>query len=391
MSTPAGNNRSKALRDVRLVYQREVTARFTSKGYFAGMMIMVVAVVAIVMGLSYLNQPKTLHVAVCGATSAEFGTLPRDIQVKACSGMKQARSATADEDADAAVVIADGRASVLVRGNSDQRARDAAVVMGRSWALNKAYAEQHVDRARLARSLSETAPHIVSVGDSSQSKQVGAAISLVIILFVQITGQGSLIAQGIVEEKSTRIVEVLLSTLTPVRLMIGKVAGIGTAAVLQILVLVGALVGAGAVSGSKTGSVPGTGALVSLFVWFLLSFALFAGLFAAAGSLVSRPEDLQSVLMPVMVIALMPVGVAVAAANDLSAPWVSVIQYLPPFSGMLIPMQASIDNVSLLQQLLAAAVMLVAIAGCMWLASRIYRTSILKIGTTVRWSQALAA
>jgi ABC-2 type transport system permease protein len=87
----------------------------------------------------------------------------------------------------------------------------------------------------------------------------------------------------------------------------------------------------------------------------------------------------------------MPVGVAVAAANDLSAPWVSVIQYLPPISGMLIPMQASIDNISLPQQLLAAAVMLVAIAGCMWLASRIYRASILKIGTTVRWRQALAA
>ncbi|MEU6011143.1 hypothetical protein [Streptomyces sp. NPDC047453] len=65
-------------------------------------------------------------------------------------------------------------------------------------------------------------------------------------------------------------------------------------------------------------------------LWFLLTFAMFASLYAAAGSLVSRPEDLQGVLTPVMVLALAPVGVATAAAAHLSAPWVSVVQYIPP-------------------------------------------------------------
>ncbi|MFD9725801.1 ABC transporter permease [Streptomyces sp. NPDC059072] len=391
MNTPAARPRSGALRDIGLVYRREVTARLSSKGYFAGMLLMAVVVVAIVMGLSYMGEPKTLHVAVCGAEAGEFGAAPEGVQVRSCSGMDQAREATADEDADAAVVVDQGRVSLLVRGDSDQRARDAAAVMGRNWALNNAYREQNVDRAALAQSLSTAAPQVVTIGDGPDGKQLGAAVSLVIVLFMQIVGQGSLIAQGVVEEKSTRIVEVLLSTLTPLRLMVGKVAGIGTAAVLQILVLVGALVGARAAGGGQSTAVPAAGAVVSLLVWFLLSFALFAGLFAAAGSLVSRPEDLQSVLMPVMMTALLPVGVAAVAANDLSAPWVGVLQYVPPFSGVLVPLQAGVGNISVVEQILAAAVMLLAVSGCMWLASRIYRASILKIGATVRWRQALAA
>ncbi|MEV6312579.1 ABC transporter permease [Streptomyces sp. NPDC051840] len=391
MTTRAEDDRTKALRDIGLVYRREVSARLTSKGYFAGMLIMVVLVGGIVLGMSYLGAPKTLHVAACGASSVKPAEALDHIEISSCSGMKAARAAVADEDLDAAMVVDHGKASVLVRGDSDQRAQDVAATMARTWALDKAYEEQGVDSARLAQSLSGSQPRVETIGDSVQGKQIGAAVSLVIVLFMQIIGQGSLIAQGVVEEKSTRIVEVLLSTLTPLRLMIGKVAGIGTAAVLQIIVLVGALVGARALGGGQSSIVPGGAAVVSLLVWFLLSFALFAGLFAAAGSLVSRPEDLQSVMMPVMVLALLPVGVAAAAVNDIDAPWVQVVQYLPPFSGVLIPLQAGVGNISVAQQLSAAAVMLIAVAGCMWMASRIYRASILRIGATVRWRQALAA
>ncbi|MGW5126347.1 ABC transporter permease [Streptomyces sp. NPDC004069] len=391
MNAPSNQKPRRAWRDVSLVYRREVSARLLTKGYFAGMAIMAVAVVAVVLGLSYLSAPKTLVVAVCGAEKAAFGAAPEDVRLDTCSGLGQARSRVGEEKADAAVVVSGGRASVLVRGDADARAQDAAVSLGRNWALSRAYQEQGVDQERLVASVSEAGPRIVSVDGRVQSGQVGAAISLVIVLFMQIIGQGSAIAQGVVEEKSTRIVEVLLATLTPLRLMIGKVAGIGTAAVLQIVVLIGALTGASAASGHQVSGMPGTSALVSLMVWFLLSFALFAGLFAAAGSLVSRPEDLQSVMMPVMIIALLPVGVAAAAAGDLSAPWVGFLQYVPPFSGLLMPLQAGVGNVSLAQQLLAGAVMLVATAACLWLAARIYRASILKTGATVRWTQALAA
>jgi ABC-2 type transport system permease protein len=378
--------------DIWLVYRREIDSRLASKGYFVGMLIMVLAIFGLVVGLDYANSPKTETVAVCGAPARQFGTPPDGIRVRPCAAAAQAKQQTTDKTVAAAVSVSGGKATVFVRGDSPDQARTGAITLARAWATIKGYQEQHVDVDRLNQTVAQAGPRVQAVGDGAGSTmQVGTAVSMVIVLFMQIIGQGSLVAQGVVEEKSTRIVEVLLSTLTPLRLMIGKVAGIGTAAVLQILVLVGAVAAARIVVSSQADALPGTGALVSATVWFLLSFALFSCLFAAAGSLVSRPEDLQSVLMPLTVMVMAPVGVAAAAAGSLSSGWVQIVQYIPPFSGLLMPLQAAVGGVSLVQQLLASALMLATTAGCMTLASRIYRNSILRLGTTVRWRQALAA
>jgi len=378
--------------DVWLVYRREIDSRLSSKGYFVGMLVMVLAVFGLVVGLDYANSPKTETIAVCGAPASSFGSPPEGIRLRPCPDLATAREQTDGNDVEAAVGVENGKVSVFVRGDTAQQARDGATAVARNWATLEAYHQQHVDTAQLGRAIAVAGPRLVTVGDGAGSSvQVGTAVSMVIVLFMQIIGQGSLVAQGVVEEKSTRIVEVLLSTLTPLRLMVGKVAGIGTAAVLQIVVLVGAVAGARAVMSSEAGTLPSTGALVSAAVWFLLSFALFSCLFAAAGSLVSRPEDLQSVLMPLMVMVMAPVGVAAAAAGSLSSGWVQVVQYLPPFSGLLMPLQAAVGGVSLLQQLAAGALMLLATAGCMVIAARVYRHSILRIGATVGWRQALTA
>ena len=138
-------------------------------------------------------------------------------------------------------------------------------------------------------------------------------------------------------------------------------------------------------------ALPGTAALISGISWFLLSFVLFAFLFAAAGSLVSRPEELQSVLAPIMMLLMAPMAVAIAAANSPTSTWVDIVRYIPPFCGMLMPLQASIGAVTVEQQLIAAAVMLLTTAGCAWLGARVYRNSVLKIGARVGWRQALAA
>ncbi|MEU2856447.1 ABC transporter permease [Streptomyces syringium] len=378
--------------DVWLVYQREISARMAKKGYLVGLLVMVLAIFGLVVGIFHVNAPKTYSIAVCGAPQAAFGAAPEGIDVRTCQSTKSAREQTDSRNIDAAVTVAGGKATVLVRPDTDQKTHDAAMGLGRQWATTAAYQEQHVDTTRLLQSIGQAGPQLETVGEGGRDgKQLGAAISLVMILFMQIIGQGSLVAQGVVEEKSTRIVEVLLATLTPGRLMIGKVAGIGTTAIGQILALVGALVAARYAADIEDGMLPGVPALITSVVWFLLSFALFASLFAAAGSLVSRPDELQSVLMPVMVLAMAPIGVAVAAAGSLSSSWVGVVQYIPPFSGLLMPLQASVGGVSLAQQLAAAGGMLLATAGCMWLAARVYRNSILKLGASVSWRQALTA
>lgn len=388
MSTPSNST----LNHVWLVYRREIDARLRSKGYFIGMLFMVIAVFGLVAGLYYANAPKTHTVAVCGAPLKSFGPPPPGIRLSPCPDEASGRDRVTDKDVDAAVTVSGSRTGVLSRSDSPAEVRTSAVTLAKIWATQRAYDRQQIDTTALRRDITAAGPVLTTVGGTGpDGTQIGAAISMVVVLFMQIIGQGSLVAQGVVEEKSTRVVEVLLATLTPMRLMMGKVAGIGTAAVLQIVVLVAAVVAARAMFGDRTEGLPSTTALISAALWFLLTFTLFAYLFAAAGSLVSRPEDLQSVLMPVMVLALAPVGVAAAAAGDLTAGWVGVVQYIPPFSGLLMPLQASVGNVTLLQQLTAAALMVCATGGCIWLAARIYSNSILRIGSAVRWRHALAA
>ncbi|MFJ4188909.1 ABC transporter permease [Kitasatospora sp. NPDC089509] len=375
----------------RLVYRREIEARMATKGFLISMVALALVMFGLLVGLGFATAPKTSTVAVCGAPAEAFGPPPPGIRLQPCDDLAAARTRTGDQDVDAAVVAQGDRVTVLVRADTGDQAKAAATALAHGWATERAYRQQHVDTALLERTVAGSGPALLTVGDGHSVVQVGAAVSLVIMLFMQIIGQGSVIAQGVVEEKSTRIVEVLLATVTPLQLMVGKVAGIVTAAVVQVGAMMGAVVAARAVMGDQSTTLPGTGALAATVLWFLLSFLLFAGLFAAAGSLVSRPEDLQGVLMPVVLLAIAPVGLAAAAAASLNAGWVQVLQYVPPFSGLLMPLQSAVGNVSLAQQLAAAALTLLVTAGCLTLAARIYRNSILKVGAAVRWRHALTA
>ncbi|MEU1347382.1 ABC transporter permease [Streptomyces sp. NPDC005776] len=391
MKRPGSERRSPRPTRVRLVYVRELRARMFTRGYLVSLVLLSLVTFGLVIGFNLIGGSSSATVAVCGTPVSSLGTAPPGVRVTSCDGMAEARELVENKDADAAVVVAGGRASLLARADTGEQARASADALAGTWAGRQAMLRQDVDLGRLARDTAAAAPTVVTVGKSVGTLQLGAAASLIIVLFMQIVNQGSVIAQGVVEEKSTRVVEVLLATLTPLELLLGKVSGIVTAGMAQVAMMVGAVAGAQSVVSEQSTAMPGPGALVVTVLWFLLTFAMFASLYAAAGSLVSRPEDLQGVLTPVMLLALAPVGAATAAAAHLSAPWVSVVQYIPPFSGLLMPLKASVGTATVSEQFAAAGILLVVTAGCMTLAARIYRNSVLRVGAPVRWRQALAA
>ncbi|MFE2512273.1 ABC transporter permease [Streptomyces naganishii] len=143
--------------------------------------------------------------------------------------------------------------------------------------------------------------------------------------------------------------------------------------------------------GTSSVGFPGIAATISAVSWFLLGFFFFAFLYAAAGSLVSRPEELQSVVTPIMLITMLPAGGAFVAAQDLSVTWVGVLRYIPPFSCLLMPMLAAVHEVGLWQQAAAAALMTAATGAAAWLTARVYQRSILHLGAALSWRQALAS
>ncbi|MFB7112416.1 ABC transporter permease [Streptomyces sp. NPDC056190] len=391
MKRPGAEQRSLRPSRVRLVYLRELRARMMTRGYLMSLVFLSLITFGLVFGFHLIGKSSSADVAVCGAPASSFGTAPPDVRVKTCADAGEARKLVEDKHVDAAVVVAGGHTSVLVRADTGDQARAGAAALAGNRATAQALIRQKVDLGQLAQDTAAAAPTTATVGNAVGGLQVGAAASLIVILFMQIVGQGSMIAQGVVEEKSTRVVEVLLATLTPLELLVGKVSGIATSAMVQVGTMLGGVVAAQSMVSDQVATMPGPKDMMVTVLWFLLTFAMFASLYAAAGSLVSRPEDLQGVLTPVMVLALAPVGVATAAAAHLSAPWVSVVQYIPPFSGLVMPLRSSVGTVTTVQQFAAAGVLLLVTACCMALAARIYRNSVLRVGAPVRWRQALAA
>ncbi|MFR0358377.1 ABC transporter permease [Streptomyces sediminimaris] len=386
-----------------LVLKRETAARIANRAYVIGTLLNV----AVILGLLYFFAPSasdehraTATVSVTGTPVSAFAPRPAGadaIRWRAAGNEEAARHQVSGKKADAALVVRGSRVTMLVRADTPAQVRATAVARVRQWATTRALHDQHVDTERLGRTVTAALPRTETIDGTTRhtgahrGAGLGAAVGIVTILFFQLFGYGMMVAQGVVEEKSTRVVEVLLATLTPLRLMIGKVAGIGVAAVLQTAVF-----GVAAVVAVRFGHVlpaqfPATPATLAALAWFVLGFAFFAFVFAAAGSLVSRAEDVSSAVMPVLMSTLLPFGTAVAAAQNLDATWVHVVQYVPPFSMLIMPLQVSVHEAGWAPNLAAALLMTAAAAGLAVLSARVYRRSILRLGTAVRWREAMTS
>ena len=134
--------------------------------------------------------------------------------------------------------------------------------------------------------------------DEAAEERGGFAFFAVLLLYGQLIGMGYFVAMGVVEEKSSRVVELLLSTLRPRHLLAGKILGLGLLGLGQLLLLAVLGLAVAGLGGALdvNGDVMVAAALA--LVWFVVGYAFYAAAFACAASLVSRQEDLQSVLTP---------------------------------------------------------------------------------------------
>ncbi len=212
-----------------------------------------------------------------------------------------------------------------------------------------------------------------------------------LLLYFQLIGYGVWVALGVVEEKSSRVVELLLATLRPWQLLAGKVLGIGLLGLGQ-LVLTG-LVGIAAAFGTGAVDVPSgiAGVAGQVLIWFLLGFAFYACLYAALASLVSRQEEVQNVTAPLSVLLVGSFFLAIGAQSSPDSGLVRVTSIVPPFSTMVMPIRWASGNVPLWQVGLSMLLMLIAVVLLIRLAGRIYAGAVLRSGPRVRIREALSA
>lgn len=228
----------------------------------------------------------------------------------------------------------------------------------------------------------------VSVQGSGAVQARNFAFGAAILLYVALVLTGTWVATGIVEEKSNRIAEVVLSSVRPRELLLGKLLGIGLVALGQVAAAAATAVLAALATGSSHLPNGLVGAAASLVGWFAIGYALSACAFAAAASLVSRQEDLPAVTTPLNAVTGAAFFAAMSAAQHPGGSLTRVLSVLPPFSALLMPVRMIGGEVSGWEVAGAVALALAALGGALMLATAIYSGAVLRSGSPISFRSA---
>jgi ABC-2 type transport system permease protein len=375
-----------------LVARREVRMRLRSRVFVGGTIVMAVLVVVGIVAASLLAGKSTpVRVGFSGGSQA----LERSFTASAAAlGANVTVSDIADVDAGKAQVTA-GTLDVLVIGSSTAPTAVAkdGVPSNVESALSLAAEATRLSDAGLSPAAVTSAMALVPVQllahkTPKDNENLFASLALGILLWIALGQYGNMVAQSVVEEKATRIMEVLLATIQPSRLLAGKVIGIGLVGLLQLTIVgTAALV---AVHVTNVAAIPAlsvTSILGDIF-WFLLGFLFYATAYAAVASLVSRQEEVQSAVAPISIFQIAGYLLMYAALPNPSGPLATVCSLLPPFTPILMAVRMASSDVPFWQVGLAVALTVASIGSLTWLAGRMYTNAAMRIGARVRFMDA---
>jgi ABC-2 type transport system permease protein len=223
----------------------------------------------------------------------------------------------------------------------------------------------------------------------AESTRQGLVFFGTVLLYGQLLGFGFWVASGVVEEKVSRVVEILLAKAPPARLLAGKVIGIGVVALIQLLAFVVIGLSVAAASGSVDLPPDAIPIAAQVVGWFVLGFAFYSCLFAVGGAMASRVEELQSTTTPLTFLAMGSLFAAITAGGDPSGGVARVATFVPFSAPMVLPIRVAAGEVSLATVLVSVAIVLASIVGVMALAARVYASGALHLRGQLKLRSAL--
>lgn len=348
---------------VRLVSAREIQARVRSKAFIVPALILVLMVVAsIVVGgvVSKATAGDTTPVAV-----VEGVDLPttKGLDVTEAPTVTAAERLVRSGDVDAAVVPSDGPLGYRVVGLDDAP-------------------------TDVVQALSVT-PRIDLLDPSAMPGGLVYLVALAfgVVYFASAVTFGQSIAQSVVEEKSTRVVEILMAAIPARALLAGKVLGNSVMAFAQIV----AVAVAAAVTLAVTGQDNMFTVLGPSMLWFVgffaIGFVLVASLFAAAAVLVSRQEDVGSVTTPVMMLVMIPYVLIIVAYDNPTV--LGVMSYVPFSAPIGMPMRIFLGSAEWWEPILSLVLVVVSVVLVVIVGARVYENALLRTGSRVKLTEAL--
>ncbi|WP_179777872.1 ABC transporter permease [Amycolatopsis endophytica] len=389
---------------VSLIASREIGIRLRSRAYRLSTLALLVVIVGftVVMRLISGGDGADATVGVTGPTApmaaplqAAGQTVGETLDVRTVPDEAAGRAQVSDGGLDALLVGDGSRVQVVVKQDLDDNLRTALNVLASQLALNQQITGLGGDPAQVNAAVASAGVDVQPIEPpypyNSQQLVLGIIAGVLIYLSLMINGQS--VAQGVVEEKTSRVVELLLATVRPWQLMTGKVLGIGAVGLMQ-MVLIGVVgIASGLATGVLTISVSAAaGTVVWLIVWYLLGFLMYSIVFAGLGALVSRQEDVGGAVTPALffVIAGYVVGISVLP-SDPGSSLVAVLSIIPVFAPTLMPMRLAMGGVAPWEAIVSVGLVVVLIPVLVWLSARIYRNAVLRTGAKVGFREALRA
>jgi ABC-2 type transport system permease protein len=380
---------------VRLVAGREISTRIRDKGFLIGSAVLILLILGMLVFQVVINSgADTTKIGVVGGSAgvtdalrAQGDALGTEVEVVEYADEATARSAVKDGDVDGVLLGPSGeRPELLVdSGGSSTETLVQGAVQGMS--VSRQLAESGVQLQAPPR------VDVVALDPDADADTQAAVVALVgvVVLYSLLILFGQFVAQGVVEEKSSRVVELLLATMRPWQLLAGKVIGLGLLGLAQMLVI--AVVGVAGALAFDVVDLPGRliGTVLTVVAWFVLGYAFYASVFAAAASLVSRQEDLGSVITPASLLLVVGFVISLQAGQDPTGTLSTVTSFVPGLSPLVMPVRQAAGGAEWWEVVVAVVLMLVAIATIVRVGGRIYSGALLRTGGKVKLREALHA
>lgn len=396
--------------EIALVTGRELRAHLMKKSTVVLTLVLLVAVIGGIIGVSVYSsgQDTAYRLGLKGIETSQAAGLDsvvasngERIEVVDVSG-RETKAVLSDDapegtpHVDMVLDLSGAAPTITVEKKTDDAVVSGITAFLQQSALGRQIAALGGDPGQVASQLSAAKPE-VTVLNAPKHDAAGfghrytVLMTIDVLLLFTIMGGGQFIAQGVVEEKSSRIVEILLACVRPSSLLAGKILGIGIASFLTT----GAIAVAGAVTAKATGimsdiSLDLDGVLVAMLVWLIVGYAIFAVAFGATASLVSRQEDVASVTMPLVTLSMVPYVLSfMMATGDPNSLSFRVMAFLPPFAPFMMPARLVLGVSSWTEQAIALGVALVLLPLLVRAAAAIYTRAVTRTGARVPLKEVL--
>lgn len=407
------------LRAIRLIAMREITERITGRATWILTGLTTILAVALIVVPSLTNRPP--RATNLGLVGPQAQALAPTITAAAKAAGIDLATKSVDSDGTARTELmpptnahgGGGRLGLLAGQN--QATLDVALLYDGSAATIEAYqsvppaisalvravlnvVHQHTALSAAGLSAGQIAvserpvPATTVTLQPAPSGVAGrdiAALASAFLLMYAVAGFASAVANGVAQEKTSRTAEVLLAAVMPRELMTGKVIGIGLVGLAQMTLTVGAAMIANALVKSQALPPELPTLLPMIIVWFVLGFALYAFGFAAAGALVARQEEVQSVTLPFTALLVAGLLLVYATIASPDSPWVRLLSFVPPLAPLVMPARLALGHLEYWELPLAIGIELASIVGMAWLAGRIYQFALVRGGARISWGSAL--